>query len=225
MCWCTVLPGISRAIPDTHRCLWERERENSAPLWAGVSVSIPRGDLKNKKRHNSMLLQPSKMTVMGFGLKPSPPGHRVLYWAVTQNTETNYKPASRVCVIAEFASNCDESWCLKKPFLVMHLFPFVFCRAFCDLSVSHRAQRTGHDCSYSELQSEKKKVLFLSQKQTVPWAEKDESFPVMFWNICWQFPNKLHKAVSFLPATAITANTLIAWQEKPACESACKQSS
>lgn len=35
------------------------------------------------------------MTVMGFGLKPSPPGHSVLYSAVTQNTPHHIKQKQR----------------------------------------------------------------------------------------------------------------------------------
>lgn len=57
----------------------------------------------------------------------------------------------------------------------------------------------------------KKKVLFLLQKQAFACTAMDESLPVMFWTICWQFPSTLHKAVCFccffLPATIITANT------------------
>lgn len=79
-CWCTVHPGTTLAAPGIHWCLPQRE-ENTwltmtmcvLAVWVWWHVAV----------------WPSKITVMGFGLKPSPPGHRVLYSAVTQNTAPN----------------------------------------------------------------------------------------------------------------------------------------
>lgn len=65
-----------------------------------ICVSVHRSNLT---QWYHVAVWPSKMTVMGFGLKPSPPGHSVLYSAVTKhqttltsNEDTPHKPQSRL---------------------------------------------------------------------------------------------------------------------------------
>lgn len=101
----------------------------------------------------------------------------------------------------------------------------VFCRSLLcvsDLRVLHRAQWTGHDCSFSEFQSEKEKgFVLLDIEASISSSWNGWVIPCNVLNHLLVISSKMHKAVSSLPATTITANTHSSHDKEQAACSLC----
>lgn len=80
-CWHSFHPGRDLAAPGTHRYL---ENNSAGCEWYSDNMLQCMVDWWNTCSSFVVLVLgvlPSRMTVMGLGLKPSPPGQRVLYSA------------------------------------------------------------------------------------------------------------------------------------------------
>lgn len=99
------------------------------------------------------------MTVMGFGLKPSPPGHRVLYSAVTEK-----KAAVNHTDQQQHSHKSQETLFFTAGFEPFYFFFPGLIKPRCIFGEQPvRLRLTGDDCSDADLQTEKKTLLFASQ--------------------------------------------------------------